>query len=100
MAMPMPPASPIHPHEDREAIYRFSAGMEARSWHARPEAFVNGQHVLTEDREQGSADDYVTAGLTVPLALGRVEIAPEGEVPVTTGHRFEWSLSLSCGVRF
>lgn len=90
----------VHPHEDFELTYRMSIGFALWNRKANPEVFLSGQHVLAETLEQGTSRDYLAMGATAPIDFGRYVIAPEVELPVSSDHRFEWTLGLATGFKF
>jgi hypothetical protein len=88
----------VHPHGDFELTYRASLGIAIRSETAHPEQFQSGQHVLTKQREQGDAADFLSGGVSVPIRHGSFVLAPDAELPLTEAHRFEWTVGCRIAV--
>jgi hypothetical protein len=90
----------VHPHEDREILYRLGAGMSLWKKRANPEIFLSGQHVLVDEKESVRGDDDLTAGILVPIKAGRFTVMPKAEFPILAPARFDWTAGLDCRWEF
>ena len=91
----------VHPHEDQEILYRLSAGLPLWNGRTRPEAFLNAQYVLVEDKEFLKDDHALTAGILFPIKIGGgLTTAAAAEFPLIRPGRFDWSAGLDLRLAF
>jgi hypothetical protein len=92
----------VHPHEDREFLYRVSAGISVWDKRANPEIYLNGQHPLVDEKENlpEDEDDDLSLGLSVPVRLGNIAVTPKAEFPLLSPSRFDWGAGVDFGYGF